>query len=112
MKFSIMKTAKLVEFYNANSGKPPIKKFSDRKTAVKRCEALNVKPTKKKAAKALSGTITAIKADSVFRSASMRKHVFEACKVNKSMPTAVKDVPDKTVAAILKDFIRLEIISL
>lgn len=112
MKFSIMKTAKLVEFYNANSGKPPIKKFSDRKTAVKRCEALNVKPTKKKAAKALSGTITAIKADSVFRTKSMRKLVFDDCKLGKPVPVAVYGVPVNTVAAILKDFIRLEIISL
>ena len=38
--FTNMTTAELVTFYNTNSGKPAIKKFSDRATAEKRCAAL------------------------------------------------------------------------
>jgi hypothetical protein len=41
-------TAELVAFYNANSGKSPIRKFADRKTAEARCAALIPATTKKK----------------------------------------------------------------
>lgn len=40
-------TAELINFYNAKSGKSPIKKFADRKTAEKRCAALLPASSKK-----------------------------------------------------------------
>lgn len=40
-------TAELVNYYNAHSGKSPIKKFADRKTAEKRVSALIGKPKKR-----------------------------------------------------------------
>jgi len=48
------KTAELVAFYNANSGKPAIKKFSDRATAEKRVAELlkTLKPTATKSSPA------------------------------------------------------------
>lgn len=49
MNVTTAKTAELVAFYNANSGKTAIKKFSDRATAEKRVAELiaTLKPAKK-----------------------------------------------------------------
>ncbi len=52
--------AELVAYYNAHSGKSPIKKFADRKTAEKRVVAL--KPALKKKANG-TGKRTAVKVD-------------------------------------------------
>ena len=46
----------LINFYNAKSGKPPIKKFADRKTAEKRVAALL--PVKKPKAQVRKSAVT------------------------------------------------------
>ena len=40
--FNTMTTKQLVDFYNAHSGKPEIKKFRDRETAIRRCSEIVV----------------------------------------------------------------------
>lgn len=42
MNFHAATTRELVDYYNANSGRTPVKKFADRKTAERRCAELVV----------------------------------------------------------------------
>lgn len=59
--FNKATTAELVTYFNAHSGKSPIRKFADRATALKRCAALvpaKGKTKTKKAAGVRSSTVS------------------------------------------------------
>jgi len=69
-------SAELVAYYNAHSGKSPIKKFADRKTAEKRVAALVPKKTKTKEKGTPRSAVTAN--GTPYRSV---KQAFEALKL-------------------------------
>ncbi len=95
------KTAELVAFYNANSGKPAIKKFADRKTAEIRVTDLvaTMKPVAKKVSAASpvaanrSEAISKTWADPKVKEArSTRTHVKAAGKVFRSVKEAFEEL--------------------